>query len=294
MHYRPDTALVGTVEFDHADIFRDLEHVKTVFRWFTNIVPSRGLLVRHEDCDVTREVTSAALCRIEGYGADSGRWRVMGLSDRGEDGTAFRILRDREPFGGEVVLRLGGEHNVRNALAVTAAAHEQGLDAETIVAGLSTFRGVRRRLEVRGEVAGVTVVDDFAHHPTAIAETLRAVARRFPGRKIWAVFEPRSWSMRRNVFQDRLPGAFAGADEVVLARVFGAEELPPSERLDPERLVRDLAAAGRRARFLEDAEAIVEDLVGRCVPGDVIAVMSNGGFDGLHDKLLEALAGRRP
>jgi UDP-N-acetylmuramate: L-alanyl-gamma-D-glutamyl-meso-diaminopimelate ligase len=143
-------------------------------------------------------------------------------------------------------------------------------------------------------VAGVTVVDDFAHHPTAIAETLRAVARRFPGRKIWAVFEPRSWSMRRNVFQDRLPGAFAGADEVVLARVFGAEELPPSERLDPERLVRDLAAAGRRARFLEDADAIVEDLVGRCVPGDVIAVMSNGGFDGLHDKLLEALAGRRP
>ena len=294
MHYRPDTALVGTVEFDHADIFRDLEQVKTVFRWFTNIVPSRGLLVRHEDCEVTREVTSAALCRIEGYGADSGRWRVMGLSDRGEEGTAFRILRDREPFGGEVVLRLGGEHNVRNALAVTAAAHEQGLDADTIVAGLSTFRGVRRRLEVRGEAAGVTVLDDFAHHPTAIAETLRAVARRFPGRKIWAVFEPRSWSMRRNVFQDRLPGAFAGADEVVLARVFGAEELPASERLDPERLVTDLAAAGRRARFLDDVEAIIEDLVRRCAPGDVVAVMSNGGFNGLHDKLLRALAGKSP
>jgi len=215
---------------------------------------------------------------------------VTGLEDRGERGTAFRILRDGEPFGGEVVLRLGGEHNVRNALAVTAAGCEQGLDADAIVTGLSTFRGVRRRLEVRGEAAGVTVLDDFAHHPTAIGETLRAVARRFPGRKVWAVFEPRSWSMRRNVFQDRLPAAFAGADEVVLARVFGADELPPSERLDPERLVRDLEAAGRAARFLDDVDAIVEDLVRRCAPGDVVAVMSNGGFDGLHDKLLEALA----
>jgi len=291
MHYRPDTALVGTVEFDHADIYRDLEHVKTAFRWFTNIVPRRGLLVRHEDCAVTREVTAAALCRVEGYGEDAGRWRAAEVRDLEAGGVAFRIECDGRAFGGEVRLALGGAHNVRNALAVAAAAREQGLDADRIVAGLSSFRGVRRRLEVRGEVRGVTVLDDFAHHPTAIAETLRAVRGRFPGRKVWAVFEPRSWSMRRNVFQDRLAAAFAGADEVLLARVFGADEVPADQRLDPERLVRDLAAAGRPARFLDDVEAIVAELVGRCGRGDVVAVMSNGGFDGLHDRLLAALAG---
>jgi UDP-N-acetylmuramate: L-alanyl-gamma-D-glutamyl-meso-diaminopimelate ligase len=153
---------------------------------------------------------------------------------------------------------------------------------------------VRRRLEVRGEVDGVVVLDDFAHHPTAIGETLRAVRRRYPGRRVWAVLEPRSWSLRRNVFQDRLPEALAGGDEVVLAEVFGAEELPPSERLDPERLVRDLAALGRPARFLPGVEAIVAHLAGHAEEGDVVAIMSNGGFGGLHDKLLAALRARVP
>jgi UDP-N-acetylmuramate: L-alanyl-gamma-D-glutamyl-meso-diaminopimelate ligase len=290
MHYRPDTALIGTVEFDHADIYRDLEHVKTVFRWLTNLVPRRGLLVRHEDCAVTREVTSAALCRVEGYGERDGRWRATEVRPATGGGAAFRILRDGEPFGGEVTLVLGGDHNVRNALAVTAAAHEQGLSADEIVQGLSSFRGVRRRLEVRGEARGVVVLDDFAHHPTAIAGTIEAVRARYPGRRLWAVFEPRSWSMRRNVFQDRLPASFAGADEVLLARVYGAEELPAAERLDPERLVDDLAAGGTAARFHDDVAAIVGDLVARASPGDVVLVMSNGGFDGLQDRLLAALS----
>ncbi len=290
LHYRPDTALVGTVEFDHADIYRDLEEVKRAFRWLTNIVPRRGLLVRHEDCATTREVTAAALARVEGYGIGSGLWRAEGIAETPE-GTRFAVARDGRRFL-EANLRMSGEFNVRNALAVVAAAAEQGLSAGEIAEGLTTFDGVRRRLEIKGEVAGVVVLDDFAHHPTAIAETLRAVRRRFVGRRVLAVLEPRSWSLRRNVFQDRLPAAFDAADQVVLARVFLAEALPESERLDPDRLVRDLAERGKPARFLPGVDAIVEYLGEECRAGDVVAFLSNGGFGGIHGKLLEALAGR--
>ena len=290
MHYRPDTALIGTVEFDHADIYRDLGEVERVFRWLTNTVPRRGLIVRDEDCEVTRAVTSRALARVTGYGLASGAWRATELRD-GPGGVSFRILREGSSFA-DISMRVSGEYNVRNALAVTAAAAEQGLTAAEVAAGLATFEGVRRRLEVRGEVDGVVVLDDFAHHPTAIAGTLRAVRQRYPGRRLWAVLEPRSWSLRRNVFQDRLPEALAEGDEIVLAEVFGAEEVSPSERLDPERLVRDLAALGKSARFLPGAEAIAAHLAAHAAPGDVVAVMSNGGFGGLHEKLLTGLQAR--
>jgi UDP-N-acetylmuramate: L-alanyl-gamma-D-glutamyl-meso-diaminopimelate ligase len=290
MHYRPDTALVGTVEFDHADIYRDLEQVKTAFRWLVNIVPRRGLVVRHEDCETTREVTQGALSRVEGYGLLGGRWRAARISGIPE-GTRFTVLRDGERFA-EPVLGMFGEFNVRNALAVAAAAAEQGLPAEEIAAGLASFRGVRRRLEVCGEADGVTVLDDFAHHPTAIAETLQAVRTRFPGRKVWAVLEPRSWSLRRKVFQDRLPPSFDHADEVVVAEVYGAGALPPAERLDPERLAHELRARGKRARFLPGVDAIVACLAAESRPGDLIAVLSNGGFGGIHGKLLAALEAR--
>jgi UDP-N-acetylmuramate: L-alanyl-gamma-D-glutamyl-meso-diaminopimelate ligase len=290
MHYRPDTALVGTVEFDHADIYRDLDQVKAAFRWLVNIVPRRGLVVRHEDCDTTREVTGAALSRVEGYGLESGRWRAARISDAPE-GTRFAVLRDGDLFA-EPSLATFGEFNVRNALAVVAAAVEQGLSAEEIAAGLASFRGVRRRLEMRGEADGVAVLDDFAHHPTAIASTLRAVRSRFPGRKVWAVLEPRSWSLRRNVFQDRLPSSFDAADEVVIAEVFGADALPRAERLDPDRLARELSSRGKRARFLPGVDAIVACLAEETRPGDVVAVLSNGAFGGIHPKLLAALEAR--
>ncbi len=290
MHYRPDTALLGTVEFDHADIYRDLEHVKTAFRWLTNIVPRRGLVVRHEDCDVTREVTSSALSRVEGYGLERGVWRAEALEHRPE-GVGFRVLREDRPFAA-VSMRIAGEYNVRNALAVTAAATEQGLSADEIARGLGTFAGVKRRLEVAGEARGVLVLDDFAHHPTAIAETLRAVRQRYPGRRIVAVLEPRSWSLRRNVFQERLAAAFDAADEVVVAEVFGADQLPAAERLDPERLAHDLAVRGRPAAFFPGVPEIVAHLAGTTRRGDVVAVLSNGGFGGLHGKLLEALRER--
>ena len=290
MHYRPDTALVGTVEFDHADIYRDETEVKRVFRWLTNIVPRRGLIVRHEDCAATVEVTAHAQSRVQGYGLASGAWRAASI-EHSTSGVAFRALRD----GGRVVdvrLAVSGEYNVRNALAVIAAATEQGLTPAEIASGLATFSGVRRRMEVKGEAAGVVVIDDFAHHPTAIAETLRAVRQRYPGRRVWCVLEPRSWSLRRNVFQDKLTSAFDEADEVVLAEVFGGDQLPPEERLDPARLVADLARRNRPARFLPGVEAIVSHLAEHTRPEDVIAVLSNGAFGGLHEKLLAALVAK--
>jgi UDP-N-acetylmuramate: L-alanyl-gamma-D-glutamyl-meso-diaminopimelate ligase len=290
MHYRPDTALVGTVEFDHADIYRDLAHVKRAFAWFTNIVPRRGLLVRHEDCGATVEATAGALSRVEGYGLASGRWRADAIA-HSPAGTRFTVRRDGSPFV-DIEMAMSGEYNVRNALAVTAAAVEQGLSPDEIRAGLGSFAGVRRRLDVRGEEDGVVVLDDFAHHPTAIAETLKAVRQRYPGRRIWAVLEPRSGTLRRNVFQDRLVGAFDDADEVVLAEVFGAGDIPPDQRLDPGKLVRDLEGRRRVARFLPDVASIVTFLGERTRPGDVVAVLSNGGFGKLHEKLLVALAAR--
>jgi UDP-N-acetylmuramate: L-alanyl-gamma-D-glutamyl-meso-diaminopimelate ligase len=290
MHYRPDTALIGTIEFDHADIYRDEAEVRRAFRWLTNIVPRRGLIVRHEDCEATVDATAHAQSRIEGYGLRAGSWRAVGI-EHDPDGVRFDATRGGRPFAG-VRLGVPGEYNVRNALAVMAAATEQGLSPEEIARGLASFRGVRRRMEVKGEAGGVLVLDDFAHHPTAIGETLRAVRQRYPGRRVWAVLEPRSWSLRRNVFQQRLAEVFGDADEVILAEVFGADQLPAEERLDPGRLVKDLAARKRPARFLPGVDAIVTYLAEHARPGDVIAALSNGGFGGVHAKLLDALEAR--
>jgi UDP-N-acetylmuramate: L-alanyl-gamma-D-glutamyl-meso-diaminopimelate ligase len=247
--------------------------------------------VCHEDSENTRDVTAHAQARVEGYGLLRGLWRADRI-EHGPGGVGFRILREGQAFA-QVALPVSGEYNVRNALAVTAAAHEQGLTPAEIAKGLSTFQGVKRRMDVVGESAGVVVLDDFAHHPTAIGETLRAVRQRYPGRRVVAVLEPRSGSLRRKVFQDKLPAAFDAADEIVLAEVFGADKLQPEERLDPSRLVADIAARGRTARFLPGVEAIVAYLAQNAKRGDVIAVLSNGGFGGIHQKLLEALSRTR-
>jgi len=290
MHYRPDTAIVGTVEFDHADIYRDLDEVKTAFRRLTNIVPRRGLIVRHEDCAVTREVTEAALSRVEGFGSAAGRWIAEGFHDSGA-GCRFRVLRDGESFC-EIELQLSGEHNARNALSVVAAAAEQGLHPDEISAALGRFKGVRRRLEVRGEEGGVIVLDDFAHHPTAIDASLRAARQRYPEGRIWAVVEPRSWSLRRSIFQDRMAAAFSAADEIVVAAVYGADQIPDGERLDLERLTAELARSGASARHIPDVGGILELIADRAAPGDAVVVMSNGSFDDLHTRLLDALRRR--
>jgi UDP-N-acetylmuramate: L-alanyl-gamma-D-glutamyl-meso-diaminopimelate ligase len=290
MHYRPDTVLLGTVEFDHADIYRDLEQIQLAFRRLINLVPQRGKIIRYEDCAVTREVTEGAHAGVEGYGMEAGSWRAVDLIEN-PAGSSFRILRDAAPFA-DIELELAGPHNVRNALAVAAAAFEQGLQADEIAAGLNAFRGVKRRLELRGTRHGVTVFDDFAHHPTAIRETLTAVKRRTSGGRVWAVLEPRSWSLRRNVFQQRLGEVFDAADEVIVAPVFRPEQIPVEERLNVTELIDVLLARGTAARQLAEVESIVGTIAAEAVPGDVVIVMSNGGFEGLHDRLLDALAAR--
>jgi UDP-N-acetylmuramate: L-alanyl-gamma-D-glutamyl-meso-diaminopimelate ligase len=287
MHYRPDTVLLGTVEFDHADIYRDLEQIQLAFRRLINLVPRRGLVIRYEECEVTRGVTEGAMASVQGYGMEAGSWRAVDLSER-PDGSNFSIVKDGEPFA-DIELRLSGAHNVRNALSVAAAAFEQGLTAAEIQAGLNAFHGVKRRLELRGEQRGVSVFDDFAHHPTAIAETLRAVKRRTPGGRVWAVLEPRSWSLRRNVFQQRLAEVFDAADRILVAPVFRPEQIPAAERLDVLRLVDDLVERGLDATQGDTVEAIVSRISGEAEAGDVVVVMSNGGFEGLHERLLAAL-----
>jgi UDP-N-acetylmuramate: L-alanyl-gamma-D-glutamyl-meso-diaminopimelate ligase len=291
MHYRPDTILLGTVEFDHADIYRDLDQVKTAFRRLVNLVPRRGLIVRNEEDANSCEVSAGALSRIEGYGFDSGRWLAV---DFREDpaGARFRVLCDEREFT-RVTLSVVGGHNVRNALAVVAAAHEQGLSAEEIRVGLSSFRGVRRRLELRGEVNEIKLFDDFAHHPTAIEETLAAVRRRFRSARIWAILEPRSWSLRRNVFQDRLATVFDKADEVIVAEVYDEAAVPQELRLDPRQLVERLVERGIGARHLPDVESIVAFVQRASRPGDVIVVMSNGAFGCIHELLLDAVGSHR-
>jgi len=292
MHYRPDTALLGVVEFDHADIYRDLDQVTTAFLRFVQLVPRRGLLVYHTDPATTREIAARAPSRRESYGfSTDALWRAESYAE-GPDGARCRVRRAGEPFG-EIELRVPGRHNVLNALATLVTAADLGVPRDEIVAGLASFRGVRRRLERVGTAAGVTVLDDFAHHPTAIAETLRTVRASHPGRRVWAVLEPRSWSLRRNVFQERLAESFDAADRVVISSVFGAESLAPAERLDPERLVTAIGDRGREAEFLPTADAILDRLSDAARSGDVIVVMSNGGFDGLPRRVVEALAARR-
>ncbi len=290
MHYRPDTAILGTVEFDHADIYRDLDQVKTAFARLVNLIPGRGLLVRDEDCAVTREVSDHPFCRVEGFGLQAGRWTAEELQ-HGAEGSAFTLVCGGEQLG-RVVLLQGGDHNVRNALAAAAASREAGAEPDAIVAGLCSFRGVRRRLDVRGVAGEVTVVDDFAHHPTAIEHTIRTVRDRWPGGDVWAVLEPRSWSLRRNVFQDRLVEAMAAADHVIVAGVYRPELIDEAERLDPERLIADLARRGVDAQYLADTAEIVQRIAAEAGPRDVVAVMSNGGFDGLHERLLVGLRSR--
>ena len=292
MHYRPDTAILGAVEFDHADIYRDLEQVTTAFRRFVGLVPRRGLLVANHDTPTTREIASRALSRVATYGlASDAQWRAEAWAEA-PSGARCRVRRAGEPYA-EIELAVPGRHNVMNALGTLIAAEELGVSKADVLAGLATFRGVRRRMEVVGTAAGVSVIDDFAHHPTAIAETLRSARARYPGRRLWGVLEPRSWSLRRNVFQDRLAPSFDAADRVLIAGVFGAEALAESERLDPERLTAEIRERGKEAEFLPDADEILARLLDESRPGDVVIVMSNGGFGDLPRRLVEALGARR-
>jgi len=258
------------------------------FRRLVNLVPRNGLLLLGADSADAAALQAVAASPVETFGlADSATWQGTNMVHR--DGmTQFDVRRTRELFG-RFESPLLGVHNVRNALAAIATGSFAGLDAATLADGLRAFRGIKRRLETVGVARDVTVLDDFAHHPTAVHETLAALRTGYPARRIWAVFEPRSASSCRRVFQDDFARAFEGADEVVIAGVFRSS-LPESERLSTEQLVADLTARGQRARYIETVDEIVSTIAAEQNPGDVVVLMSNGGFGGIHQKLLRALA----
>lgn len=304
VHYLPDIALINNIEFDHADIFESLEAVRLSFRQLVRIIPRNGLLLANGDDANARAVAEGAPCPVRwfGLGADNDL-RAEGIESRAQ-GASFKLstssIRETSnlkhpnshassPPCSRFSVALAGEFNTRNALAAIALARHCGIPDDKIQAALATFRGVQRRMEVRGEAGGVTVVDDFAHHPTALRQTLAALRQRYPQRRLWACFEPRSNTTRRNVFQRQLAEALALADGAFIGRVDRLNELAENERLDPEKLVADIRAANRAAHYGGAADELLAALLPNLQQGDVVAIFSNGGFGGLHEKLLAAL-----
>ncbi len=283
MHYLPEVAIINNLEFDHADIFENLGAIQTAFKRFINLVPRNGLLLANGDDPNLAPLLDVTHCPVKRYGLGEHN-SIHGFNLRlGPTASEFEIPSFK------FHINLVGELNVRNALAVVACAKHCGLKNHQIQSAFDTFKGIKRRMEVRGISGGVTVVDDFGHHPTAIRETLRALRLKYPDQKIWAVFEPRSNTTRRNVFQTDLALSFEDADAIVVSQVARLEQLPAGERLDPERLMQDLTATGKPAAYLPDVEAILNHLLKSVSGGDVICVFSNGGFGGIHGKLLERL-----
>ena len=287
LKYLPEIAVINNIEFDHADIYADLEAVLVAFRRLVRLVPRNGLLLIGADSPHAKALVPTAVSPVETFGLDEGAtWRGSAVEHR--DGlTRFDVHREGTLFG-RFESPLLGVHNVRNALAAIAAGTRVGLTPQTLAEGLRQFKGIKRRLETVGVANGVTVLDDFAHHPTAVHETLSALRTGYPGRRVWAVFEPRSASSCRRVFQADFARAFSAADEVVLAAVFRSS-LPESERLSAEQLVADLSREGRHARHIPEIDDIVSTIVRERRDGDVVVLMSNGGFGGIHGKLLHAL-----
>ena len=286
IHYLPEVAILNNLEFDHADIFADVAAVQKTFSHFIRLIPRNGLLLGNGDDPQLAPLLNVDFCPVKRFGlGENNAVRATNLRF-GPGASEFEIP------SAKFHLNLAGEFNVRNALGVVAAAKHCGLSNKQIQSAFDTFKGIRRRMEVRGIAGGVTVIDDFGHHPTAIRETLRALRLKYTRDKIWAVFEPRSNTTRRNVFQLELADAFSAADGVIVAQVARLELLKPEERLDPAMLMADLKSAGKDTAYLPDADAIVRHLATKAEPGDVVVVFSNGGFGGIHGKLLERL-GRR-
>ena len=291
LKYLPEVVVLGNLEFDHADIYADFDAIRLAVQRLVRIIPGRGLLAVGADSEAARALQQGAPCAVTSFGLDQGaEWRAVGLRSE-PDLTSF-VVEHQGTAVGDVRLPLVGEFNVRNALAAFVVAQHVGMAPSAIAASLARFKGVRRRLEVRGVVRGVTVYDDFAHHPTAVKETLAGVRAAHPDRRIWALFEPRSATACRRVFQDDFARAFGDADDVVVGPVFRSS-LPEETRLSASELVAALRRGGVRARHLTDIGAIVAAVVADARDGDLIVVMSNGAFGGIHGRLLEALATHR-
>ncbi len=300
LHYFPDSVILTSVEFDHADIYKDLDAVETAFKRLVNLIPRRGRIVAFDGAagDATESASlerclSKAFCPVERYGAGANAdWRITNLKfEAGR--TTWSVMKQGKPWM-DLEFPLAGEYNVWNATAAAALGEASGIAKEEIAAALKTFKSVKRRLEVKAEVNGVTIIDDFAHHPTAIAGTLKALRSRYAGARLWAILEPRSNTLRRRVLQAELARSLTLADEVVVAGVFRSEAVPANERLELPELAADIQKLGKRARLLADADEIVQTIAPEMRSGDVVAILSNGGFGGIYEKLparLRALAG---
>ena len=292
VHYRPKIVVLTAVEFDHADIYRDMEAYRAAFAGLMLLLPTDGLLVACADDPEVNAVASAAPCQVVTYGLGPGAtWSAADIQP-GEDATRFSLIRQGSHVG-TVTLPLAGRHNVVNSLGVLAAAEALGVDVKRAAGYLTGFAGVARRMQVRGVVDGVTVIDDFAHHPTKVRETVRAVRARYPRSHLVAVFEPRTATSRRKVFQEAYPASFAAADEVVVVPPFDAEKIPEAERFDSAALVAALQRNGQKAVLHENADEVVAALSSRLSKDAVVLIMSNGAFDNIHEKLLSALRARQ-
>jgi len=283
LHYLPELVIVNNIEFDHADIYRDLDEIKTSFRRLLNIVPGEGMVLVNADDPASVDVARTCPAPIVEVGFSPNAGHHILEPEQGKNGSSFGL------FGTRFEVPLLGQFNIRNAAMAASAAHFYGVPVDVIGSALASFAGIKRRQEVRGVVKGITVIDDFGHHPTAIRETLSALRSRYSPGKIWAVFEPRSNTTRRNIFQHDLPKAFANADGVFLGAVARLDQIPPEERLDPEQVIADIAATGKPARYESSADAIVASVAHHASEGDVVVVFSNGSFDGIHAKLLSGL-----
>jgi UDP-N-acetylmuramate: L-alanyl-gamma-D-glutamyl-meso-diaminopimelate ligase len=288
LHYLPASLLLTHVEFDHADIYKDLDAVKTAFKRLVNLVPRRGTIVAYDASANVDECVSKAFCSVERYGfSERASWRAVDISYEPAR-TRWSVLRDGKRWA-ELEFPLAGSYNVLNATGAAALAAHSGIAPAALAKALKSFKSVKRRLEVKAEVGGITIIDDFAHHPTAIRETLQALRTRYPGRKLWAIFEPRSNTLRRKIFQHELVESLRTADEVVMASVFKAEGIPADERLEGSAIIQGLIATKLPAREIKDADAIVATITSELKAGDVVAILSNGGFGGIYEKLPAAL-----
>jgi len=293
LHYFPDALILTHVEFDHADIYADLAAVKVAFKRLVNLIPRRGLIVAYDASDNVTECIQNALCRVERYGFSEGAdWKLKNL--RHADGATHWEVWHRGALWVDLKMRMPGEHNALNATAAAALAFGQGVSKQAIKDALATFKSVKRRLELRAQVAGIDVIEDFAHHPTAIRETLRALRSVYPQARLWAVLEPRSNTLRRKVLEQELVASLRLADHVVLAGVYQQQRIPDAERLHPEDVVKKLNDEGTPAELLPDADAIVNGIAPRLAKGDVVAILSNGGFDGIYEKLPDRLKQLHP
>jgi len=288
LHYFPDAVILTSVEFDHADIYKDLDAVETAFKRLVNLVPRTGRIVAFDTGASLERCLAKAFCPVERYGASGkAEWKIANLK-LDSDRTTWTVLRDGLRWA-EFAFALGGEYNVWNATAAAGLAAGYGVSKDAIAKALATFRSVKRRLEVRAEINGITIIDDFAHHPTAIEQTIRALRARYAGRRLWVILEPRSNTMRRNVLQDDLARSLALADEVIVAAIFKSEAIPENERLNLNRVVSEVQSRGKHARVLADADTIVSTIVPELRAEDVVAILSNGGFGGIYEKLPERL-----